>query len=263
MKQNKGFTLIELLIVIAIIAILAAMLLPVLSMAREKARQAVCMNNLKQIGLAYAMYANDYNDSLPPLVCFAGGVWSNPGYCSNGLWAWGLWGASYYGELGYLIQGYTAGHAKYINNPEVFYCPDGVDGSYWKQCNLAYFYASFESQTNGGELFSNYTVNGNYNTGGVGTPDGPYGSGGCLYSHSARLKYPCAADVFLPLMADYSHQWYNGLILGFNVLYFDGYVQWWKNDNNILTGVCDNTKGGGNVFCANTYNTFWGAVQRR
>jgi len=64
-KFNKGFTLIELLVVIAIIGILAGILLPVLSRARESARKTQCMSNVKQIGMGLIMYANENSETFP------------------------------------------------------------------------------------------------------------------------------------------------------------------------------------------------------
>jgi prepilin-type N-terminal cleavage/methylation domain-containing protein/prepilin-type processing-associated H-X9-DG protein len=92
--RRRGFTLIELLVVIAIIAILAAILFPVFAQAREKARQISCSSNLRQIGTAFQMYTQDYDDALPDRrdlkVSLPGGYmpWSGwPPSDPRGAWA--------------------------------------------------------------------------------------------------------------------------------------------------------------------------------
>jgi len=83
-RSLRGFTLIELLVVIAIIAILAAILFPVFSQAREKARQAQCTSNLRNISMALAQYNNDYDERVPPLEMWQG--WTG---CRDLLYAGG------------------------------------------------------------------------------------------------------------------------------------------------------------------------------
>jgi prepilin-type N-terminal cleavage/methylation domain-containing protein/prepilin-type processing-associated H-X9-DG protein len=81
--KKRGFTLIELLIVIAIIAILAAILFPVFGRARENARRSSCQSNLKQMGLGFMQYTQDYDEKLPSGFIFSGGTSAGTGWAGE------------------------------------------------------------------------------------------------------------------------------------------------------------------------------------
>jgi prepilin-type N-terminal cleavage/methylation domain-containing protein/prepilin-type processing-associated H-X9-DG protein len=102
-KARRGFTLIELLVVIAVIAILAAILFPVFAQAREKARQAACLSNERQIGLALMQYTQDNNETYPsgPFLAPVDGTATGLG------WAGLCW--------------------PYVKSTQVYQCPDDAD----------------------------------------------------------------------------------------------------------------------------------------
>src|SRR6058998_246498 len=112
--RTRAFTLIELLVVIAIIAILAAILFPVFAQAREKARQISCISNIKQVGLAFIMYDQDYDETFPSPVAFS----SQGGGCAPQLDWWHLNG-------GWAILTYP-----YIKNGGIFHCPS-AETPFW------------------------------------------------------------------------------------------------------------------------------------
>jgi len=112
-KGTRGFTLIELLVVIAIIAILAAILFPVFTQARAKARQIACLSNVKNLSLALLMYVDDYDGKFPLVV--------------------------YSGDSPYAADMWPNHVGKYIGAPEILHCPADGNMSSAKGPVLSYY----------------------------------------------------------------------------------------------------------------------------
>jgi len=114
LRNRSAFTLIELLVVIAIIAILAAILFPVFAQAREKARQASCLSNIKQLTLGWIMYAQDYDEQFPQ-------------------WNWGenykaSWGGSGSKSPNNATTLWCNAIYPYVKNAQVYNCPSDARG---------------------------------------------------------------------------------------------------------------------------------------
>lgn len=138
--RRRGFTLIELLVVIGIIAVLAAIILPIYRKAQEKSHAARCLSNLKALGVGFKMYCQDWNDKLPasakhisaefrptapggPPVSWVGIVWTDEEVEEETLpsgWS-GSWFYRIRPEAGGLMTG------GYITSKKVFICPEERD----------------------------------------------------------------------------------------------------------------------------------------
>lgn len=133
MQEKKAFTLIELLVVIAIIALLAAILFPVFSQARAKARQTACLSNLKQIGTAFRMYTQDYDGYFAQAM---------DNYAGSANWGERSWQAKLY---------------PYTKSRQVYICPSarGTDPD-WSQSNdVVRSYGTFPSAKIHGAVYWN------------------------------------------------------------------------------------------------------------
>jgi len=222
LQSRRGFTLIELLVVIAIIAILAAILFPVFARARESARKASCQSNLKQIGLAIAMYRSDYDEMNP---CYR--MCANPNPQPTGFYPPDFWWAPYDPSVAPDAPpgpNYQEGLLQpYFKNTQIFKCPSEKQ---W-QCGYAMSYIN-GSPT--GAMLSTGTM--------VGEPDGfvsDVASRAIVWDHR---RTPGCADTtnytanprppFTPFAGTTACETHypprhNG---GLNFLYYDGHVKW-------------------------------------
>lgn len=225
-----GFTLVELLVVIAIIGILASMLLPALSNARRKVKSIYCANNLKQVGLGFTSYNNDFDGFFPPfdLTLLTG--------TSNAVWNWG----------------WMMHELKYLPVPAMLVCPiakAGFTSQYSTWDNI-----EANPNTPSRYLYIGYGYNDYY----VGSSPYETGSARWVPSRITQMKRvsSCMLLTETILNGAGSYRIYNGVnslyggpstinslhMGGANILYIDGHVSLLKNAGVLLDATIPQLK---------------------
>lgn len=203
LHMRKGFTLIELLVVIAIIAILAAILFPVFARAREKARQTSCLSNVKQLGLGFLMYMQDYDETFVP---------TSAAHMTNLVTAGDHYSIWYRAIM------------PYVKNDQIFICPSDGDKDSAKWDSSGGTWDESTSAVAGQWYFPlSYGVNHNFGQAAMASVEYPSETGMVFECADVLLCYE--ASTWEPRAWIANAARHND---GFNACMFDGHAKWYQ-----------------------------------